>query len=161
MAVEKLEEIKIRPAKIFDIGRMHAIEKASFPTPWSFDALFTDVFINGNTLYVVAEYYKEIVGYGGMWLIMDEAHITNIAVKQDLRRLGIANRLLMFLEEAALRNGAKDMFLEVRTSNLSAIALYEKHGFKNINIRKKYYRNPVEDAYVMRKDLTASSSMDI
>lgn len=147
------ENTVIRRAKIFDISKMHAIEKASFPTPWSFDALFADVFLNGNTFYSVVEYHKDIAAYGGMWLILDEAHITNIAVKADYRRMGFADQLLGYMEEMAYRNGATSMLLEVRESNTPAHGLYIKHGFYKIGIRQRYYSNPVEDAFIMRKDL--------
>lgn len=145
--------IIFRKARVFDISKMHAIEKASFPTPWSFDALFADAFLNGNTIYLVAEYCKDITAYGGMWLVLDEAHITNIAVKQDCRRMGIADKLLSYLVEMAVKNGATTMILEVRTSNSPALALYHKHGFHEVGIRKGYYSNPVEDAFIMSKEL--------
>jgi ribosomal-protein-alanine N-acetyltransferase len=143
----------LRRARIFDISKMHAIEKASFPTPWSFDALFGDAFLNGNTFYTVVEYNRDVAAYGGMWLVLDEAHITNIAVKPEYRRLGFADQLLSYMEDLAYKNGAVAMLLEVRQSNLPAYTLYEKHGFYKIGTRPRYYKNPVEDAYIMRKDL--------
>lgn len=147
------ETLCIRRARIFDISRMHAIEKVSFPTPWSFDALFSDAFLNGSTMYFVAEYCGQVAAYGGMWLVVDEAHITNIAVKPEYRRLGIADKLLTHMEVMAKKNGAEYMLLEVRESNATAQALYKKHGFENMGLRKKYYQNPVEDAYIMRLTL--------
>jgi ribosomal-protein-alanine N-acetyltransferase len=143
----------IRRARIFDISKMHAIEKVSFPTPWSFDALFSDAFLNANTYYNVAEYGGAIAAYGGMWLIIDEAHVTNIAVKPEYRGFGIADRLLGYMEDVARKSRAICMILEVRQSNDPAMALYKKHGFEKIGIRQKYYTNPVEDAFIMRKEL--------
>lgn len=155
--MDSLAGITFRKARVFDISKMHAIEKASFPTPWSFDALFADAFLNSNTIYMVAEYCKDIAAYGGMWLVLDEAHITNIAVKQDYRRMGIADKLLGIMAEAAAKNGIASMLLEVRRSNSPALILYHKHGFHEVGVRKDYYSNPVEDAFIMRKELAQQS----
>jgi ribosomal-protein-alanine N-acetyltransferase len=99
--------------------------------------------------YIVARLEREIVGYAGMWVILDEAHITTIAVDPGVRGQHIGERVLVGLPDAALTRGARWMTLEVRKATAVAQTLYKKYGFREIGIRKEYYSDNREDAIVM------------
>ncbi|MOA25396.1 ribosomal-protein-alanine N-acetyltransferase [compost metagenome] len=103
--------------------------------------------------YMVMEYEGQIIGYGGMWIIMDEAHVTNIAVRSDYRGQGLGNRLLLELQRTAVFFGAAKMTLEVRVSNDIAQNLYRKYGFTASGIRPRYYSDNNEDALIMWAEL--------
>lgn len=136
-----------------DVTRVHAIESASFQTPWSEEAFHKELTENTLAVYLVLELDDEIIGFGGMWLIMDEIHITNIAIAPEYRRKGYGEKLVEAMVNYGVENGFKHMTLEVRVSNAPAIALYEKYGFKGFGIRPKYYIDTGEDALVMWKEL--------
>ena len=152
-------KLNIRQAKIFDVYPIYKLERQCFTNPWSFDSLFSDICLNGITTYVVAELDGEIIGYGGLWLILDEAHVTNIAISSAHRSRGFGKMLLRVLLNAAERAGALEMSLEVRQSNERAIRMYENEGFEIIGVRNKYYTNPVENAYIMRKNLSTGNEI--
>lgn len=111
--------------------------------------LYDDIVDNSNTIYIVVVQNGEIIGYGGMWIIFDEAHITNVCILPEFRGNGHAYKLMRELMKLARQNGADSMSLEVRVSNKNAIKLYKKCGFSIHGIRKRYYSNNGEDAYVM------------
>lgn len=146
-------DVNVRRARLFDISFINRIEKQSFSEPWSFDSLFTDIFLNNLTAYFVAEVLGEIVAYGGMWMILGEGHVTNIAVKQSFRGNGIGKAVLKKLLDTAKENDIEMMSLEVRQSNESAIHMYEGAGFIKMGVRRNYYILPVEHAYIMQKQL--------
>ncbi|MEZ4357887.1 MAG: ribosomal protein S18-alanine N-acetyltransferase [Eubacteriales bacterium] len=146
-------DILVRRARLFDISHINKIEKQSFSMPWSFDSLFTDIFLNNLTAYFVAEVNSEIVAYGGMWMILGEGHITNIAVKPSYRLHGIGKAILKKLLETAIKNGIEMMSLEVRQSNENAIKMYEAAGFIKMGVRRNYYVLPIEHAYIMQKQI--------
>jgi len=111
--------------------------------------MFLDELENIRARYFVAEVSGIIVGYAGFWIIMDEGHITNIAVDPSFRRMKIGSRLLEKIIETARENEVRALTLEVRKSNAAAISMYEKFGFKVEGIRKNYYSDTHEDAYIM------------
>jgi len=135
-----------------DIDQVLAIEQRSFPTPWSKKAFISEITDNIFASYMVVEKGDKIVGYGGMWVFLDEAHITNIAVAPENRRTGIGEFILKQLIATAVAGGAKRMTLEVRASNHAAQRLYEKMGFERKGLRKGYYTDLREDAIIMWKD---------
>lgn len=151
MAVVKDEEreISISSMKVSEIDQVVKIERLSFPTPWSPQAFYSELTENLCACYVVAKAGMRVVGYAGMWVLIDEAHITNIAVHPDYRRQGIGERLLRELVLRARNRGARRMTLEVRPSNEGAQRLYAKFGFKPKGIRKGYYTDNREDAIIM------------
>jgi ribosomal-protein-alanine N-acetyltransferase len=122
-----------------DINGVVKIESRSFSLPWS-TAMFNEELNNPIAFYIVAVIEQEIVGYAGMWLIIDEAHITNIAVDPKHRRRNIASTMVRLLIEKAREMNLKAMTLEVRTGNFEAIELYKRFGFKTEGLRKGYYR---------------------
>lgn len=140
--------IAVRRMQISDLSQVADIEKASFSTPWSEKAL-KESMQNPNYVFCVACVDEEVVGYCGLYVVLDEGQITNIAVKKEFRNRRIGTALLMKIMEYARVQGAYNFSLDVRVSNESAVHLYEKIGFKSVGIRKKFYDKPVEDAYVM------------
>lgn len=128
------------------------IEKVSFPTPWSRDSFMGEIQQNDFALYIVAVYDGAVIGYGGMWLIFNEAHITNVAVRPDLRGKNIGKALMLEIIRQAVLRGADSMTLEVRPSNKTARRLYQGLGFKERGVRKHYYVDTNEDAIIMWKE---------
>lgn len=145
--------ITITTPKIEDLEKIHEIEKECFPTPWDKGSIYKDMFDNHLAIYFVAKIEDELVGYGGMWHVVTEGHITNIAVTSVTRQKGVASKILGKLIEIADEKNMIGITLEVRESNKEAINLYKKFDFEQEGIRKEYYKNPVEDAIIMWKYL--------
>lgn len=142
------EQILIREMRYSDLDALEAVEQASFSIPWTRGMLEEELF-NIRARYRVIEYQGTIAGYIGMWQILDEGHITNVAVRPEFRRMGLAKRLLQDLIDYARDNGIVSLTLEVRVSNLPAIRLYESFGFRTEGRRKHYYADNNEDALIM------------
>lgn len=140
--------LNMEPQHIDDVVE---IEKLSFKTPWSHEAFTYELNSNKCARYRVIINGERVVAYGGMWIMIDEAHITNIAVHPDFRGMGIGDRLLGDMVEYAKSEGATSMTLEVRKSNAPAIGLYDKYGFCEVAVRKGYYQDTGEDAIIMWK----------
>ncbi len=132
-----------------DIPAVLEIEHRSFPTPWPRDAYVHELENNRTAVYMVARREGVLVGYAGMWVVLDEAHITTIAVDPPQRGQGIGEGLLIAMIERAGERGARWMQLEVRRSNTVAQALYRKYGFRDVGVRRTYYSDNSEDAIVM------------
>ncbi len=133
-----------------DLDQVLLIEGSSFTHSWSRQSFESELSRNRLAVYRVARLDGQVVGYGGIWVILDEAHLTTLAVDQVYRGQGIATALLQELMESARRAGASKMTLEVRPSNLVARRLYERFGFVVKGVRKKYYLD--EDALLMTRD---------
>ncbi len=129
------------------------IENLSFKIPWSRNAFIDELTTNEMAVYVVAVSGKEILGYGGLWRVLDEGHITNIAVHPEFRRCGAGSRIMDELLRQCRDCGILSLTLEVRRSNLPAQKLYGKYGFRSEGIRKGYYSDTGEDAIIMWKHL--------
>lgn len=142
--------MEIRPMEERDAEQLAEIEKEAFTSPWSQQAFLNEVRENKLARYLVVEDQGKILGYAGMWLIINEAHITNIAVREEYRGRGIGNLLVQGLISLAMLMEIEAMTLEVRVSNKIAQDLYKKHGFIESGIRPKYYDNK-EDALIMWK----------
>ena len=141
--------ISLRYMKKEDIDGVLTVEKESFSTPWT-EKLFYDEVENPRTVYFVAVTDNgEIVGYGGMWHVVDEGQITNIAVKKNCRGEGVGSKLLESLIKWAKNNEILVIQLELREGNAAAFGLYKKYGFSVVGKRKDYYKNPTEDAILM------------
>ncbi|KPU26906.1 30S ribosomal protein S18 [Caloranaerobacter sp. TR13] len=148
-----MSKIIIRDMTEEDIDEVLDIEKKSFKTPWSRDAFVKEVNQNKLAKYIVASIEGKVVGYGGVWIIVDEGHITNIAVHPNFRGLGIGNLLVEGLIGTCRERGINRMTLEVRKSNNIAKSLYKKYGFKEYGIRPGYYSDTKEDAIIMWKEM--------
>ncbi len=144
-----LENLEIIPMTKRHTKSVWRIENLCFPHPWSLDSFRMEVTENQCARYFVARLNKRVIGYGGMWLIVDEAHITNIAVHPDYRGMGVGEKILLALMEKAYSLNIESMTLEVRKSNYIAINLYKKLGFKEAGLRRKYYPDNGEDAIIM------------
>jgi [ribosomal protein S18]-alanine N-acetyltransferase len=148
---EKKQSITLRAMELKDVDDVWEIEKLSFRTPWSRASFLDEMQINQKARYIVAELGDTVVGYGGMWFIVDEAHITNIAVHPDYRGQKIGEKIVEAMMAAAQRESIISLTLEVRVTNIPAINLYKKLGFEDIGIRKGYYSDTGEDALIMWK----------
>jgi [ribosomal protein S18]-alanine N-acetyltransferase len=135
-----------------DLPTVQAIEHASFTTPWPPHAYRSEIETNRLAEYIVARAGAEVVAYAGMWLMVDEAHITTIGVRPRFRGRGYGELLLVTLTEAALDINARWLTLEVRISNAAAQNLYRKYGFHDAGTRKRYYTDNNEDALIMWTD---------
>ena len=150
---------RIQPMTLADLPAVHAIEHASFSTPWPDDAYRSEIETNRLATYLVARAGDEVVGFAGIWLMVDEAHITTFAVDPDWRRRGIGERLLLTLLDVAVERGAREATLEVRLSNVAARRLYEKYGFRPVGLRPRYYSDNGEDALIMTTEPLAGGAM--
>lgn len=144
-----MEELIIRKAEEKDVKDIAELEKVCFSDPWSEDSVRYDVVDNKLAFYIVAEIDSKVVGYVGIWNIVDEGHITNVAVSPDYRRMHIASAMIEVLIDVTGEAGVERHTLEVRASNDAAIKLYEKYGFQREGIRKGYYQDNGEDALIM------------
>jgi len=138
-----------RRMRLDDIDQICAIEKEAFTTPWSAGAFYNELTNNHFAHYMIMEAGLTIAGYAGMWLIMDEAHITNIAVRKEFRGQKLGERLVGELMKTASFMGAARITLEVRVTNEIAQNLYRKMGFEKAGVRKGYYTDNQEDALIM------------
>ena len=134
------------------VAAIAGLEKLCFSDPWSESSIATELSCR-LSCWLVAMEGETLVGYVGSQTVIDESDMMNIAVHPDFRRRGIAEALVAGLEEQLRQRGSKALTLEVRDSNAPAIALYEKLGFAQVGLRKNYYRNPKEDARILRKTL--------
>ena len=140
--------IQIRRMTTKDVPVVVRIENEIFSEPWSADS-FRIGLETKNDIYLVAEEDGEILGYCGLWGVIDEGQITNVAVAPQHRRRGIAEKMLRELMQQAAEADFAEFALEVRVSNAPAIALYHKLGFHDAGIRKDFYAKPREDAIIM------------
>ncbi|MFP4698337.1 MAG: ribosomal protein S18-alanine N-acetyltransferase [Eubacteriales bacterium] len=140
--------IVIREMTNGDIDSIIEIEKSCFTNPWSKES-FNQELRNRLSLYLIIAVNKDIIGYAGLWKIMDEGHITNIAIKKQYQSKGYGYKLALALLNEGKKRKIKRFTLEVRKSNISAIKLYSKIGFKKNGTRNNYYTNPKEDAIIM------------
>jgi ribosomal-protein-alanine N-acetyltransferase len=153
-------KLLVEPMTVADVADVHRIERASFPVPWPDYAFRQEIETNRLAHYLVVRAGTETVAYGGLWLMVDEAHITTFAVLPEHRRLGVGGRLMVEMIRLARELGARLMTLEVRLSNEPARALYGRFGFKPVGIRPRYYSDNGEDALIMTTPPLASDEME-
>ena len=150
----------IRRMTLDDLDAVAAIEAATFPTPWSRDSFRQELERNVAARYLVAEMDGQVVGYAGAWIILDESHITNIAIEESRRGLGYGRALTTALMQYLSNLGAAYATLEVRRSNLRAQNLYKSLGFVELGVRKRYYEDNREDALIMVCDHMPAADPD-
>lgn len=143
-----MSEVWIRPMKEADLKEIAAIEKEAIIPPWS-ERDFRDSLELSHVSMLVAILYGQIAGYCVCYQSLDEGEITNVAVKKELRRQGIAGKLLEKLFYVGAERGIERFLLEVRASNEAALRTYEKAGFQRTGLRKNFYTQPAEDAVIM------------
>lgn len=137
-----------RPMTTADLPAVAEMEKICFRSPWS-ERMLRGELKNRLAHYHVIEQDGKLIAYAGMWVLFEEAHITNVAVLPDYRRQGLGQRIMLESMKAAVALNATQMTLEVRESNLGAQALYEGLGFVSAGRRKKYYSDTGEDALIL------------
>ena len=145
--------IKTEKAQLEHLENIHNLEKLCFSTPWTEGQLLSEIESEYGCILLCCD-DEEACGYAIMHMAGDQAELYRIAAMPQKRRQGIGNTLMNEAVKWAAEQNAESIFLEVRKSNISAIALYEKHGFENIGIRKKYYTDPIEDAVIMVRKVT-------
>ncbi|MFO7152290.1 MAG: ribosomal protein S18-alanine N-acetyltransferase [Bacillota bacterium] len=154
MEKTSLENVTIELMKVEDLDQVMEIERLSFTNPWSKNSFFLELTTNDLATYLVAKVDGRVVGYAGMWLVVGEAHVTNVAVHPEFRKKGIGELLMRSLITIAKESRAKMMTLEVRKSNDVARNLYAKLGFEPVGIRRGYYTDNREDAVIMWMNLS-------
>jgi ribosomal-protein-alanine N-acetyltransferase len=153
--------VVVGPMRLADVGAVLEIERLSFSAPWPAFAFEQELTANRLAHYRVARVGDRVVAFGGIWLMVDEAHITTFGVHPDHRRRGIGRLLLLRLAEAALELGSARMTLEVRVSNEAAQALYRSFCFRVSGRRIAYYSDDGEDALVMTTPELRGSAMQV
>ena len=151
--------IRIEPMTLDDIGEVHDIERASFPVPWPAYAFRQELETNRLAHYLVVRIGDRTVAYAGVWLMVDEAHVTTFAVLPEWRRRGIGARLMLGVLRLSVALKASVATLEVRLSNVPARMLYQRFGFRPVGVRPRYYSDNGEDALIMTTDLLRSAQM--
>ena len=141
-------EVTIRRMTVQDVDGVHAIEAATFARPWKREDFVREMTKNVCARYLVAEEDGQIIGFAGAWIVLDEAHVTNIAVAADCRGRGIGRMLTEALMQYAANLGVVYVTLEVRRSNAVAQSLYKSVGFEYVGVRKRYYEDNGEDAFL-------------
>ena len=147
-----MAQLIIRQAEERDIAAIEGLEQACFSDPWSYESLEHDILNNKLSFYIVAEVEGVVCGYVGIWNIVDEGHITNVAVSPDYRRKHIGSNMLDVLIASCEEVGVERFTLEVRAGNEPAKALYAGKGFKEVGLRKGYYQDNGEDAIIMWRE---------
>jgi len=143
----------IRVIREEDVAQIHEIEKLCFAIPWSEESILHDVKENVVARWLVLDDGEgNVLAYAGMWFVLDEAHVCNVAVHPDHRKKGYGRRVFEALEALAQENSMSMMTLEVRRSNIAAQNLYHACGFLDVGYRKRYYEDNKEDALIMYKE---------
>lgn len=141
-----MSDIIIRRMTLDDVDGVHAIEAATFARPWSKLDFVKEMTANACARYLVAEKDGAVIGYAGAWIVLDEAHVTNVAVAENCRGRGVGRLLTAGLMQYAANLGVVYATLEVRKSNETAKRLYQSLGFEYVGVRKRYYEDNGEDA---------------
>ena len=158
--------VRVDEMRLADVAQVQEIERLSFSTPWPTYAFEQELRANRLARYVVARVAEpegeRVVGFAGLWMMVDEAHITTFGVHPGWRRQGVGRRLMLRLTDMATELGALRMTLEVRVSNVAAQELYRSFGFTIDGTRVRYYTDDGEDAFVMTTpDLARQSMQDL
>lgn len=144
------DKVQYRAMQENDIEQMTAIEAQVFSQPWSRKS-FEEALSYENLLFVVAVMEETVVGYCGLYMVLEEGNVINVAVKEEFRGRHIAQEMLTFLMEEGAKQNITAFTLEVREHNETALHVYEKLGFESVGIRKNFYEKPIENAIIMWK----------
>ena len=146
---QRPSRLTIRPMTTSDVATVTRIERASFTTIWPSDAFYNELNTNKLAHYYVGIWDDRIVAYGGIWVILEDSHVTTLAVAPEYRGRGFGEVILLRLIDEAIERGAAWMTLEVRESNAVAQRLYRKYGFTTVTMRTGYYSDDNESALIM------------
>ncbi|MDO5377234.1 MAG: ribosomal protein S18-alanine N-acetyltransferase [Clostridia bacterium] len=156
-----MAEPVIRPIREEDVPKIHEIETLCFAMPWSEASILHDIRENVVARWLVMEGGDgRILAYAGMWFVLDEAHVCNVAVHPDERGKGYGRRIFTALIDLARENSMSMMTLEVRRSNAAAQSLYHSCGFLDVGYRKRYYEDNREDALIMYREFASEENFD-
>ncbi len=150
--------VRIVPMTADHLDAVAALERICFSDPWSRQLLADELDNDLSAFLVALDDEGQVAGYAGLQVVLDEGTVTNIAVRPDCRRRGVASQLLEVFLNFARGNHLAFLTLEVRASNYDAIALYGSRGFRSVGRRKNYYEHPREDAIIMTLDFTAGGA---
>jgi len=146
---ERPGDFSVAPMTTADIAAVMRIERASFSTIWPSDAFYNELSTNKLAHYFVGRCQERVVAYGGIWVILEDSHVTTLAVEPDYRGRGFGEVLLLRLIDEAIERNAAWLTLEVRESNVVAQQLYRKYGFTTVTMRSGYYSDDNESALIM------------
>ena len=149
---ENRMHVRIVPMNADHLDEVAELERICFSTPWSRNMLAEELDNALSAFLVALDDSGRVVGYAGLQVVLDEGYITNVAVRPECRKQGIAGKLLQVFLDFAQGNHLAFLTLEVRASNYDAIALYGSRGFRSVGRRKNYYEHPTEDAVIMTKE---------
>jgi ribosomal-protein-alanine N-acetyltransferase len=149
MAIQQTVDVQLVPMRRRHLRAVLRIEGQVYPRPWTFSLFLTELSLRGSRHYVIARVNGMVVGYAGLMISLDEAHVTTIAVDPAWQRHHIGSRLMLNLHRVGLARGARHMTLEVRVSNQAAQAMYRRFGFETEGLRRNYYAESNEDALIM------------
>ena len=151
---EKKMHVRIVPMTVDHLDEVAELERLCFSVPWSRNMLAEELDNALSAMLVALDDQGRVAGYAGLQVILDEGYITNVAVRPDCRRQGVAGQILQVFLDFAQAQGLAFLTLEVRASNQAAILLYGSRGFRGMGRRKNYYEHPREDAIIMTKEFT-------
>lgn len=152
--------VRIVPMNADHLDEVAELERVCFSTPWSRNMLAEELDNALSAFLVALDDAGRVVGYAGLQVVLDEGYITNVAVRPDCRKQGVAGKLLQVFLNFAQGNQLSFLTLEVRASNYDAIALYGSRGFRSVGRRKNYYEHPREDAIIMTKEFNTDGTAD-
>ena len=152
--------VRIVPMNADHVDEVAELERICFSTPWSRNMLLEELDNALSAFLVALDDSGRVAGYAGLQVGLDEGYITNVAVRPDCRKQGIAGKLLQVFLDFAQGNRLAFLTLEVRASNYDAIALYGSRGFRSVGRRKNYYEHPREDAIIMTKEFKTDGTAD-
>ena len=152
--------VRIVPMNADHLDEVAELERICFSTPWSRNMLAEELDNALSAFLVALDDSGKVAGYAGLQVVLDEGYITNVAVRPECRRQGIAGKLLQVFLDFARGNRLAFLTLEVRASNYDAIALYGSRGFRSMGRRKNYYEHPREDAIIMTKEFNTDGTAD-
>jgi len=152
--MDKQMHVRIVPMTADHLDEVAELERICFSAPWSRNMLAEELDNALSAMLVALDDSGRVVGYAGVQVILDEGYITNVAVRPECRRQGIAGKLLDVFLNFAQGNQLAFLTLEVRASNEAAIILYGRHGFRGVGRRRNYYEHPREDAIIMTREFT-------
>ena len=152
--------VRIVPMNADHLDEVAELERICFSAPWSRNMLAEELDNALSAFRVALDDSGRVVGYAGLQVVLDEGYITNVAVRPECRKQGIAGKLLQVFLDFAQGNHLAFLTLEVRASNYDAIALYGSRGFRSVGRRKNYYEHPREDAIIMTREFSANGTED-
>ncbi|MHB1842779.1 MAG: ribosomal protein S18-alanine N-acetyltransferase [Sulfobacillus sp.] len=158
MSSQLADDLQVVRMALADLTQVLEIEHLSYPTPWSRRAFVSELTENAYAHYLAAKSGSRLVGYVGMWLVLDEAHITNVAVHPTVRHRGVGRLLMETAIDLTEEHGCRTITLEVRRTNQVAQTLYRSLGFQMTGVRKGYYTDNGEDALIMVREKPPASA---